>query len=369
MNPPEERPYVPRVTQPAALRRESNLRVKPQLAGVTFGSSLTGVAVSPNASADLFIRAGDTSPIFTDTILDPSGHTVANLSTVTLVLRSLQSAAPVTLTGTASIVSGSSVQYVWASTDTITAGPGLYNAEWDCVLSDGSTYTYPNNGYRTISIEQPLTTAPEELVSIADAKEYANIPSEDTTQDEKLLRFIRSLRPVVEHITGPIIPQQFEEWHDGGNTWIKLLHSPRTGMGTSPILTVLACSEYLGPIEWPLSIITSPDQGQLYSCMVEIRRGRVVRRTAGGGVQAFACQGPQSVHVIYESGQSVVPDNVYEATLELIRNNFQSTQQANRSPGPYPSSGGGGDEQGPRGLIWGRASKLLAPTRRFPSIA
>jgi hypothetical protein len=325
------------------------------------------------ASADLFIRAGDTTPAFGDTILDANGSPMLGVTAVTFVLRSLQTAQPVALTGTASIVSGAVVQFAWSAADTLNAGPGLYNAEWHCTLSGGGTYTYPNNGYRTISIEQPLSSAPQQLVSIADAKEYASIPSSDMTQDEKLLRFIRSIRPVVENITGPIIPQQFEEWHDGGATYIVLRHSPKTGMGTTPILQVQACSEYMGPIEWPLAIITSPDQGQLYSCMPEIRLGRVVRRTAGGGVQPFACQGPQSVHVVYTAGQSVVPDNVYEGTLELIRINFQSTQQSTRSPGPYPVRDDE-TEMGPPGvpmgfLVPGRVRELLSPTKRYPSLA
>jgi len=121
-----------------------------------------------------------------------------------------------------------------------------------------------------------------------------------------------------------------------------------------------------------LTIVQSPDLSQLYSCQLELRLGRVVRRTAGGGVMPFANQGPQSVHVIYEAGQTVVPDNVYEGTLELIRVNFQRTQQAMRSPGPYPAADdGAGMEMGrPMGfMIPGRVRELLAPTRRHPGIA
>lgn len=330
------------------------------------------------ASADLFIRAGDTSPVFTDTILDPvTGSPISNLASVTFTLRSLQGPQPVTLTGTASIVSGAVVQYAWSSTDTATAGAGLYNAEWHYTLTGGQTGTFPNNGYRTISIEYALTNAPQQLVSIADAKEYASIPSSDTTQDEKLLRFITALRPVVESITGPVIPQQYEEWYPGGSVKITLRHRPRPGFGTSPLLTLMSCSEYLGPIEWPLAIIQSPDVGQLYSCMLNARLGQVVRRTAGGGVQPFAGGpgDPQAVHVIYEAGQNFVPANVYEGTLELIRHNFQQTQQATGRVGGVVPAGGRGEDPDvsaegiATGLIWGKALSMLSPTKRFPSFA
>lgn len=324
------------------------------------------------ASADLFIRAGDISPVLTDTIKDQNGNPY-NLTgkTVTLTLRSLQSASATTLAGTVTVTNptAGSVQFAWGANDTANAGAGLYNAEWR-VVTDG--YTYPNDGYRVISIEQRLDTAPQELVSVADCKDYGIIPSSDTSQDEKLFRFIAALRPVVEAITGPIIPQQFDEWHTGGHSWITLHHRPRTGYGTSPLLTVLACSEYNGPVEWPLSIVGSPDLGQIYSCMPEVRKGRVVRRTAGGGVQTFP-YGPQAVHVIYEAGQSTVPPNVYEGTLELIRNNYQRTQQATGRMSPYNQGPDTDEDISPegiaRGMVWGRALQYLSPTKKFPSFA
>lgn len=279
---------------------------------------------------------------------------------------------PVALTGVATITNAASgkVQYAFTAADT--ANWGDYQATWQVTLPGGALMTFPTVGYLNITVEQSLATAPQQLVSVADAKEYLNIPSTDRTQDAKLTRFINSLRPVVEAITGPIIPQQFDEWHDGGNTWVSLRHRPSTGYGTSPRLTILACSEYVGPIEWPLAIVGSPDQSQLYSCQPDARTGRVVRRTAGGGVQPFP-YGPQSVHVVYEAGQNIVPANVYEGALELVRINYQGTQQSTRAPGPYPFRDDETLMEAPGApigyLVPGRVRELLAPTRRHPSIA
>ena len=77
---------------------------------------------------------------------------------------------------------------------------------------------------------------------------------------------------------------------------------------------------------------------------------------------------PQSVHVVYEAGQAVVPPNVYEATLELIRVNYQTTQQVGRGRRTVA------DDQEPTGPHLGffmpnRVRELLGPTRRAPSIA
>jgi hypothetical protein len=97
-----------------------------------------------------------------------------------------------------------------------------------------------------------------------------------------------------------------------------------------------------------------------------------VRRTAGGAVQPFPAM-PQSVHVIYQAGQSTVPSNVYEGTLELIRVNFQHTQQALRAPGPFPLVDDGSvvGSIGPSMgfFVPNRVRELLSPTRRFPSLA
>lgn len=325
------------------------------------------------ASADFTIKAGDTQPILTDT-LKLSDGTVPNFagSAVALVMRGAGSTAPATLTGVASWVNVASgaVQFAFTAADSATSS-GDFEANWVVTGGQIGRMTFPTVGYLTITIEQSLSTAPQQLVTVADAKEYLSIPATDRGQDAKLTRFIDSLRPVVEGICGPVIPQIFEEWHDGGASWIKLRHAPRTGYGTSPRLTVLACSEYMGPIEWPLALVATPDRSQLYSVMLDVRLGRVVRRSAGGGVQPFP-YGPQAVHVIYEAGQNAVPPNVYEGTLELVRVNYQRTQQATRAPGPYPARDDEADfESGqPIGfLVPGRVRELLAPSRRYPSLA
>lgn len=322
-------------------------------------------------TADLFIRAGDTSPALTDTILDASGNTLTTLSSVTLRMRSLQTGTDVALTGIASIVSGANVRYVWSSTDTGAAGPGLYMAEWACTLTGGGTYTYPNDGYRTISIEPALSSIGQTLVSIPDAKDVLNISADDRSHDLKLLRFIQGVQVIVESQCGPVVPQIIEEWHNGGSIRIALRRRPSTALGTSPLLVLMACSEYLGPIEWPLSIVQSPDLAQIYSCMLDARRGVVIRTTAGGGVQPFADQGPMAVHVVYQAGQSKVPANIYEGTLEIVRDFYQKTQQA--GPAAWGNSTDH-DEYAPSGppmgfLIAGRVREWLGPMRRRPSIA
>lgn len=318
--------------------------------------------------SDLTIRQGDTLPVLTQQILDPFGG-VFDLTgcTVRFVMRATNGSTP-TVSAAATVLTAKSgtVQYAWSASDTVATG--IFAGTFQVTTADSGTYTYPNDGYLEISIEENLTTTGgATLVSLGEARDYLNF-STDKSRDAKLLRFIRAVQPDVEAICGPIIPQQFEEWYDGGQVQITLRRRPSTTYGTTPIFSIQAVSEYNGPIEWPLALIASPDQGQLYSVTFDPRLARLVRRTAGGGVQAFPNM-PNAVHVWYTVGQSSVPDNVKEGTLELIRLNFQDTQQGR------PRAGGGGDiEGGMTGpytgfFVPGRVKEMMAPNKRAPAIA
>lgn len=318
-------------------------------------------------AVDLTIRQNDTSPAFTAQVTDQNGNPL-NLTgaTVTFVMRALSSST-VTTNAAMSITNPTAgeVLYNWSTSDTLTAG--LYMVELHVLNSDSSTYTYPNTGYMSVEVEESLLAASQQIVSVVDVKDVLNFQADDDVHDTKILRWINSVTPVIENLAGPIIPRTFVEWHDGGQTFVILRRRPSTSLGTSPLLELQAVSEYNGPIEWPLSIITSPDYGQLYSCQLDVNKGQVVRRTAGGGVQPFPYQ-PQAVHIWYTAGQSTVPANVYEATLELLRQNYQKTAQSTQGW----SRGGGAEEVPgpPMGFfVPNRVREMLSPNRRFPSLA
>lgn len=318
--------------------------------------------------ADLTVRQGDTSPVYTAYITDPSGSVAVDLTgaTCTFVMRELNNTTP-TVSAAMTVTSATAgvATYTWTAADTAIAG--LYMAEVHVLLANGSTYTYPNGGYQTIQIEENLTSANQTLVSLSDAKDILNVPADDITHDAKILRFVRAVQVIVESQVGPVVTRTFDEWYDGGSPYVRLRYRPSSALGTSPVLRLIACSEYVGPIEWPLAILPSPDIGQLYSCMVDPSTGTVVRRTAGGGVQSFPA-GPQAVHVVYQAGQSQVPWNIYEGTLELLREQYRQTQQVGYDP--FKS----GDEETATAdyigfLVSGKVRQWLVPMRRHPSIA
>ncbi len=314
-------------------------------------------------AADLTISQGATTPALAQTITDASGN-VVNLTggTVTFLMRQLSSSA-LTVNAAATILSPSAgtVQYSWSATDTATAG--MYMGQFHCVLSGGGTYDFPNAGYLEIEVQENLSLASQQLVTVANVKDVLNFDSTNRVHDTKILRWINAVRPVVEAITGPVIQQDFDEWYDGGQYWIMLRHTPSTGYGTSPVLILKFVSAYIGPIEYPFSLVNNPVVGSIYTAELDTY-SRVVRRGPGGGIIPFPNM-LQSVHIAYTAGQSSVPDNVAEATLELIRHNYQATAQAlrgNRARGEEV-------EAPPVGFfVPGKVRELLAPNRRAPSV-
>jgi hypothetical protein len=328
----------------------------------------TGLTLLINSALSEFVaKQGDNAPAWPDTLTWSDGTPVdLQGCTVQFVLRNLASSAPVELTGETEIVNAlqGKVLYYPSSQDTAVAGE--YMACWIVTFPNGRRETAPTEGYREVRIEPSLTTGVQQLVGLTEVKNYpgVRIPADDFKHDQTLLGYIDAVRSLIEFETGPIIPQFFDEWHDGGHSWITLRHRPRVIPGMTPLLRLAACSEYNGPIEWSLAIISSPDQGQLYSCMVDPQLGRVVRRTAGGGTQPFPNQ-PQAVHVIYEAGQEAIPANIRLAALEQIAH-WHSTNQPIGKGFMRPD-----DEEGGRpavGLLYSVLEKLK-PTKRIKGIA
>jgi hypothetical protein len=233
-------------------------------------------------AADWTIVQGDTAPVFNDTLTLADG-TVPTLTGASIVftLRSSAAAAPLTLTGTATIMSTSSgtVRYTPSAGDTAVAG--RYLASWRVTFVDGSTMTFPTVGYLTVDVEANLTGMAATLVSLTDVKEYLGIASGDRNRDDDLLRAIQAVRPVVENITGPIVQTVYDEWHQGGGPIIQIRRRPSTSYDTTPVLTLLTADEYIGSALHPLTIVANPIAR--VDVLVHDRRDRHDLRLTGGG--------------------------------------------------------------------------------------
>jgi hypothetical protein len=203
------------------------------------------------------------------------------------------------------------------------------------------------------------------LVTLAMVKDYLNISPSDDNHDAKLTRAILTARPLVEAITGPIVPRTITESHAGGTSAIQVRRRPSTAPGTSPVLTLVSVTEYIGSTPHELDTVASPDLGETYSVTID-EIGTITRRTSGGGVGVFA---GDRVDVVYIAGQSETPANVVDGTLELIAVNYVKTQPYGR--GRMVVEDENREASGPH-MGWyipGRVRQMLSPNRRGPSIA
>ena len=314
------------------------------------------------ASSDFIIRRGDVRPVLTDALKNPDG-TVAVLTgaTVRFVMRAQTALAP-SVNAVATVVSGpaGTVSYTFTATDSGVAG--RFMGEWHVTFADTSTATFPPDGYLEIAVEEDLITpGGARLVGFGEVKDHLRIPNTDRTRDARLIEMIDSAAPIVEGLVGPVLQRQIVETYDGGNWFISLR--------SRPVLQVQSVIEYRGPIAYDLVQVANPALGTIYSYMFQ-PPGRIVRRTVGGGQAPFPT-GADTVFVTYTAGLLKVPPHIREGTMELIRENFQQTEQRSsrtsavsvddQSPGiTYPQQGF---------YVSPRVREILSPSRRHPSVA
>ena len=321
-------------------------------------------------AADWTIVSGDTEPDFVDQLTYSNGE-VANLSgaSVVFTMRAFTSEKPVTLTGTTTVTAATEgkVKYAPAAADT-SGGSGWRAANWHGTFASGQTETFPTQGYLLVRIDQPLGASPALLIELGEVKEKLYIPASDRTHDAVLLNEIEAVGPLIEEHTGPILPATHDEWYEGGSSSISLRHRPSFGYGTSPVLNILACSEYRGPIEYNISLISTPTQGSVYSAMLNAELGTLVRRTSGGGTYAWwsdPSHPQQSVHIVYEAGQETVPANVRRAAAETIRWWWETTMMVGKGSLAQADA----ETYKPLVALPNSAVAMHAPTRRHPSFA
>jgi len=305
---------------------------------------------------------GGSGQVLTATLLDQNGAAV-NLTagTVTFVLRAQTAVAPTTqLPATIVSAVAGTVSYTLTANDTAVAG--TYVVQW-IYTAAGVTSAWPLDGYQELSVSESLTTpGGARLVSLSDIKQKLRLLPADRSHDARLLQLLDGLTPVVEGITGPILQRLITETYDGGSYFVSLRHRP--------VIEISEVTEWRGPIAYPLTQVSDPSLGSIYSYAFQAP-GRVVRRTAGGGITTFP-PGPDAVRISYKSGYLTVPPNVREGTLELVRVNYVTGEQ-----GRHPAYAGGGamdvGENMPTGpatgfFVPGRVRELLAPSRRHPSV-
>jgi hypothetical protein len=104
-----------------------------------------------------YVKQGDTAPVATATLLDPSGDAVS-LSGATVRFH-MKDATTVIVDAAATpdadqVTNKGKVTYQWLTANTTTAG--TFRAEWQVTFADATIQTFPNYGYDTVQIESQL---------------------------------------------------------------------------------------------------------------------------------------------------------------------------------------------------------------------
>lgn len=194
-----------------------------------------------------------------------------------------------------------------------------------------------------------------DILTLADAKPRLNIDASDLSHDVELQQFIDEISDVVEYITGPVRAATYTEWHNGMTSEIPLLRRP--------VDTVATVTEYVGTVSYALTEQTPGQNGlDAFGFFLFPEEG-IIQRTAYGMPAWFAAlpwwtqrtpgwltsapmrygTGTGRVQVVYTAGRTSVPAHIRGGAAELLRVNYQQTQQRGRSAS---RAGDAGDELG-----------------------
>lgn len=242
---------------------------------------------------------------------------------------------------------------------------GAYSATVPAAAQAGTYLVrWVATGAFTFVCEQQFQVQPravEQVVDLPSVKAHLNLNLGDTSQDPELLGFILAAGPIIRDIIGPFLPETHVEFFDGG--------AQTVSVSWQPLMSVQSVYEYYGLAGFLLTEQPLGSQSTAFGFTVDYATGVLTRRAFGGGAAQFA-RGDKNVQVSYTAGRVSIPFNVRLGALELIRHNWQMTQQGGR--GRMRSSvGGGGDEMSvPIGFaVPDRVVEMLAPHRRPPGIA
>ena len=197
------------------------------------------------------------------------------------------------------------------------------------------------------------------LVTLDDVADHLNLT--DLTNAGELAGFIDAATAFVEFQTGPIIPREVTEVHNGGGVRI-ILDNP-------PVLSVTSVTEYVGPTGYALTQTELGTTAGSYSFSLDDPQRGIITRRYNGGLAGPFMGGISNIKIVYTAGRDAVPADIRMAVLEDLRGLWAQTQRGNSSGRPVP----GGDTwtESPMNPIgtFPRLAALLAGPSRTPSIA
>lgn len=197
------------------------------------------------------------------------------------------------------------------------------------------------------------------IVTLADVYAHLNMPA--GSHDAELQGFIDAAVPVVEDVVQAVVGATYTaEEHDARGSRVIFLRHP-------PVYSVTSVVEYRMGTPTTLTAVATPALGTANTYAVYLPTGRIMRGDWLGVGYGWTSYG-NLLQVTYVAGLGAVPPNVRLGALEIVRHNYQMTQQGGR-----PSFSGAAAEDmawTPSGFaIPTRALEWLNPNQRPPCVA
>lgn len=167
---------------------------------------------------------------------------------------------------------------------------------------------------------------PLDIISLADAKTHLNITT--TNYDTELADFITAASYMWRKRVCHVIPETFNEWHDGGRVAIPL----RKG----PIQSIQHVYETYGAIQYELTQQTPGQSGSAYCYMVDTDTGIIMRMAAGVGM--FFTSGYRNINVQYTAGfgpigSGLIPGDIQLAIKLIVQHLWDAKRGGTKRPG------------------------------------
>ena len=165
------------------------------------------------------------------------------------------------------------------------------------------------------------------IVSLSDVKAHLRYPTANVADDVAIQGFIYAAGDVINDECGIVMPEQFDEYYDGGRKQIWLRHTP--------VLEVSQVEEGWGFTNYDLTLVqvNSPVYTNMFAFSIDEPMTGLISRRVGGNVSIPFVPGDGNVHFTYSAGRGTVPAGIRLAALELIAHWWQGSQQRHGATG------------------------------------
>lgn len=147
-----------------------------------------------------------------------------------------------------------------------------------------------------------------DLVTLAEAKAFLDIPTQITRDDAEISAFVSALTGPVEQHVGAVLPVAYTERHDGGRPAINLDHIPVVS----------------------ITSVTLPGSVALASTGYELDKpSGVVNRMIGDYTTTWEYG---RITIVYTAGLASVPAHVKQAALIILGHLWETQRGSARAP-------------------------------------